>query len=709
MNVSIILSLIDRMTGPARRVASTWRQTAQQVTAASRQMQSSSGGVVTAFKRAGAAAADAAAHVNRYLRSLSLATRARGPGFVQGAAAGRMMGGGGGLGFITIPAAFSAALDAAKAENKFRALVDSVTPEQMVDIQSGILARIRKSGENYAVVMDAAANAAQIVGDATKAFDITITSSKLANIDTKGRDVAYFADSIAAILGKSFVPEDLKLIGNMMAEQQKLGAATAAGTLDAYKKMAPYKALYGFRLDEALASIGVIKNLPGMAATDDGTLGAMGEYGLRLFNSITPEFRKKLRTAGVKRTDLFTDGAFDIAKAQAFFYNMAQTQKGNAKLRDLFAGKNVQGSRYWLSLAQVKPEDFLQYVHDLYRDPESLNKSDEERFKGIVGVWNRIKTSFWEIGRAVGDTLAPALSIAADYMERFSQRATSGLKWFRESYPQITKWGGALLGGFGLLRMLSLFSPRLAAFSGWLVRLPLLLARLGAALGFGAFVGLVRLGVEFGRMGGSLLRVGVVAGFAARAFRFLGKSLLFGAAIEGGFWLYDNWDKIKATLRDPIRISVVWPEAPEWLKWLVPQAVKSGKKQAEQERQISNRIHAGWRRTMPSWLGGRDPSDQGTLNQINPAQPYRGAGIPPILQSRARNAQASSMARESVSASPKGITVQANGPQVIFKQAPPSVNVTVNAVTNADAGSIGASAGNAVGAAMRGATGLDGN
>lgn len=67
------------------------------------------------------------------------------------------------------------------------------------------------------------------------------------------------------------------------------------------------------------------------------------------------------------------------------------------------------------------------------------------------------------------------------------------------------------------------------------------------------------------------------------------------------------------------------------------------------------------------------------------------------------------MAREGMSASPKGITVQANGPQVIFKQAPPSVNVTVNAVTNADAGAIGAAAGGAVERAMRGSMGLDGN
>lgn len=88
---------------------------------------------------------------------------------------------------------------------------------------------------------------------------------------------------------------------------------------------------------------------------------------------------------------------------------------------------------------------------------------------------------------------------------------------------------------------------------------------------------------------------------------------------------------------------------------------------------------------------------------------YRDAGIPPALQSRARDAQAGSMASEGQRASPKGITVQANGPQVIFKQAPPSVNVTVNAVTNADAGTIGVAAGGAVGSALRGAMGGDGN
>jgi len=63
-----------------------------------------------------------------------------------------------------------------------------------------------------------------------------------------------------------------------------------------------------------------------------------------------------------------------------------------------------------------------------------------------------------------------------------------------------------------------------------------------------------------------------------------------------------------------------------------------------------------------------------------------------------------SMTAGAAGAAPAGITIQANGPQVSFNQAPPSitVNVTVNATTNASPGEIGAAAASAVsGAASR--------
>ena len=63
-----------------------------------------------------------------------------------------------------------------------------------------------------------------------------------------------------------------------------------------------------------------------------------------------------------------------------------------------------------------------------------------------------------------------------------------------------------------------------------------------------------------------------------------------------------------------------------------------------------------------------------------------------------------SMAEGAAGAAPAGITIQANGPQVSFNQAPPNVvtNVTVNVTTNASPGEIGAAVGSAVsGAASR--------
>lgn len=95
---------------------------------------------------------------------------------------------------------------------------------------------------------------------------------------------------------------------------------------------------------------------------------------------------------------------------------------------------------------------------------------------------------------------------------------------------------------------------------------------------------------------------------------------------------------------------------------------------------------------------GAGPGRQGTLNQVNPAHKAIGEGVPAILTGR-------KMAAEGSAGAPPGITVQANGPNVTFKQAPPnvSISVVVNATSSADPGAIGAAAAGAVGAKVRGA------
>lgn len=151
-------------------------------------------------------------------------------------------------------------------------------------------------------------------------------------------------------------------------------------------------------------------------------------------------------------------------------------------------------------------------------------------------------------------------------MAEFAVRMTNSLKSFREAYPSVTKWAGALLGGVAAVRMIGFFSLGVAALGGWLVRLPLLLARLGVSLGFGTFVGIGRLAIELGRMGGGLMRAGIAAGFAVRAFRLMRSALVWGAAIEGATFLYQEWDRIVALFKNPLKVDIIWPEMPSSLQ-----------------------------------------------------------------------------------------------------------------------------------------------
>ena len=314
--VEYLVSLIDKFSAPSanlRRSADTLNKTMATMGASANKaeasigrlgagMSSAAGGASglarnanmarSAIANVGTAAQASTASINK-LNASMMGTRGAGGG---AAAKSVFLGGGsgggvaGGLaGWIGVPAIFTATLEAAKAENKFRGLVPNVTPDQMSGIRGDLEGRILRSGEKYAALMDAAGDAAQIVQFAGKAGKIAVAASKLANIDTDGKSVKFFAENLAAVMGPDGSVEDLARFSNLLAQSQKLGAATAGGMIEAYKNVAAYEKIYGHDPAAMLTAFSMIKDIA--PALQDSQIGNMGKYGERSLMAPIPAFR----------------------------------------------------------------------------------------------------------------------------------------------------------------------------------------------------------------------------------------------------------------------------------------------------------------------------------------------------------------------------------------------------------------------------------
>lgn len=566
-SVQYIFNLVDRFTPGARKLGGAAKAMSQSVHAAGKAANAAASGV----GRYGSAAAAAARQVTALTQAIARSQAAMGRHMRSIGHRGQNLGMLGGLGmmtggFFTGRKILQQAREASKAENKFRSLVDSVTDEEMKSLKDGIQKQMRITGESFAELMDAAGDAAQIVGSAGLAKHVMMAASSLAKIDTASKDTKFFAENIAAVVGPGGTMEEVARISDMLAKQQKLGAATAGGTIEAYKNVVADKDLRGFDPVAMMTAIGMIKNKA--PALQDSQIGNMAKYGLRVLNSPTSEMQKKLAKYGLTAKSFETDGKFDIAKTQKMFAEMTKTAKGMDQLKDIFAGRNVLAGQFWQMLASMDPNEFEKYQNALLSSSGSVMAAVRERMKGLDGALTRLEGAGFSAALAIGEWLTPALTTLAAYAESAADAIGPMLANFATNYPVLSEWAGmAAIAAAGL----SMMAIPLAAIA-------FSLRMLGVGAGLRMLTGLIS-GIAVGSFAGAksvahlLGTVGRVAGPAAAAAlamkgvaRVAGKVLKWYVVFEGIQFFWDNWEKIKAVAKDPIKFAFEFPDAPEWLK-----------------------------------------------------------------------------------------------------------------------------------------------
>lgn len=562
-SVQYIFGLVDRFTPGARKLGSVAKAMSVSVHSAGRAANAAASGV----SRYGAAAAAAARHVEALTRAAARSHTALGRHMRSVGRRGENLGVMGGLGVLTGGYTglriLQEAREASKAENKFRALVDNATDDQMRSLREAISSQMIYTGEKYAELMDAAADAAQIVGNADLARGIMQNASSLARIDTAKKDTAYFANALASVVGPNGTIEEVIKLADMMAKQQKLGAATAGGTIEAYKNVAALRTMTGFDPVAMFAAFGLMKNLN--SAIKDGEMGTWAQYGIRMLTMPNSADSKKLKGVGLD-PKMFLDqlGNFDIAKAHSILYAMKMGKNGDALIKKLFSGRNVNAQKFWGMLLGVSPEKFKEFMLELQDSAGTVWDAVLARNVGLDGAMTNLEGAARKAAIAIGSWLTPAIQSYATIATQAAMSVSPWLDSFQQSYPMLSQFSGmALVAAVGLS---ALAIPLAAvAFSLRMIGAGVAI-RMLAGLVSGAALGAAGGVATLGKMANTIYRVAGAAALAKFALRGALRLVGIGLLIEGLIQAYQHWDKLKAFAADPVKFILQWEDnLPTWL------------------------------------------------------------------------------------------------------------------------------------------------
>lgn len=720
-SVQIILQLRDQLTGPAKVASQSFAQMGTSMQRSASQISAGSAQAARSLNQVSAAATTAEGRLSRVARNMrNLRT------------VGRGLSTHGGFGsLLTLPLA-NAIRQYATFEDKLldlKKVFPGTTEEyhetvkSLVDLSRTVplareeIVKLAEEASKAGVVKPESTTKAKEFSDYTRIaaeFAVAFGLSIDASAETLGR--------LKSALDLS-IP-DLRAFGDEMNYIANNSAATEAGILEIVRRAGSLgKAIGGTQGVRSVTAIGSAQLAAGVrqdvAATGLRTLliRLQQAAGVQMSSEELDEMgfdEKEIKNLqkGLKTTKnalkLLNLDPADIAKGLSA--DMAGTIKTILqRIADLSPDQQggvlaaLGGMRATDALVPLLAnlnllDESLRLINDESRKG-SMNKEYLERVKGLNAHLQILSNT---IKNLVDSGFEPWAQSFKDFTISLSEISKN---WEGSG---IVKWGFAMLAvmavASAIILPLGLMAMALSAIAPFAI---------AAARGFGVIASVVK-SVAVGAVAGaaSLARISTwayrlagAAGVATLAFRALRRVLLLGVAIEGITMLYDNWSKLKELLADPLKVDIIFPEAPSWLKWLMRSGAEGINRGNEAGLMAQNQVQSikDWFASLWPW-GSKAETVQKKLLQRR-GRKVSDLGDTTAAEDIGREATAEKIKIEGSAGAPKGIEVVTKGPNVTFNQAPPAVNVsvTVNAMTNADPGAIGAAAGNAVGSAVRGA------
>jgi TP901 family phage tail tape measure protein len=354
------------------------------------------------------------------------------------------------------------------------------------------------------------------------------------------------------------------LAATFMSAKAEMGQlANAAGYL------LPTLAPLGVALEQQFAILGTLSE-----SGQSGSRGARG-FSMAISSLIKGQHNKSkaklMNQYGLNMQEFMTpDGKVKGGDIMPLMRKLLDVEKksGGTFIDRFFPANAARMLKSFFSRFEVM-DKILGNMKDFEGATERVAKT---KFEGIIGAVRQLSAAWSELSIVFGEG---GLGKAFEGWVRYATSSITSLgNAFKELSPgmkstisNVALIGGALalavvpLGIFAMA-MGALIGPVLGISGGLRIMVGLLW---NVAAGMtGAFMGPV---ITATRM------LGVIGGLAM-AFRQLraiaGKAIVFTILWEGSKLLM-NWDKVKASFAEPLKVNVIWPDAPGWFKWIVSQ------------------------------------------------------------------------------------------------------------------------------------------
>jgi len=408
----------------------------------------------------------------------------------------------------------------------------------------------------------------QAVGSDTKGFTKGSLAATLNLAAATGADLARSADIVTNIMSAYGIGvNELSRVSDVLTYAVNSSNQNIYELANAMKMAGPSSKEFGISLEQTAAMTMALANA-GIKATMAGT--GIRRMATRMV-AINSQSAKVFKRLGIDPKSYSKGGKIDDV-----FGVLQKFIEVGAKTNDIFEIFGDRAGPIMLRLMSVGPERLRELAKELKGASGAAEASRKIMEMGLPGAFRKLLSRLEAVKIGLGEAgLTKDLRSIADgitYLsDKFKELDPVTKQWIARLLLAITAFSMAVipLGIFAIA--LSALVPIVGAVLSPLKLLTILLLRIAYLSLVQVAGGLLGLAIGIGQAAKHVAALWRLHG-ALAALALLGKVALAITVVVAGIaaaqWIYDNWERLKQLAREPLRFNAIFPEAPDWVKYV---------------------------------------------------------------------------------------------------------------------------------------------